>query len=187
MTPEPLNLLRYPEHAQVFRVVQLKQLVGGLLAGAVIGGTWTFWQQERHDRQQVLRTQLQSAVRAQESLEARQANEREQARIQGLWIRRAQSWHREREQQLELYSVLTDQALHSGLRVERWQGDGHKMVLQAWLPRTESVPVVLGALSQAWPPGWSLHSLSDRPDAGVNVVMQAPWPVAKRLDDAGKP
>ena len=56
-----------------------------------------------------------------------------QVRLHQAVLDRAQDWQSQRRSMLELHAVLAAQA-DAGLRVERWQFDGHSLVLQAWLP-----------------------------------------------------
>lgn len=113
------------------------------------------------------------AWREQQTLERAQA---EKARLRSAWMQRAQAWQGQRQRLAQLHAAFDALAPETGLRVERWQGDGRKLLLQARLPGVSSVPAVLSGLSGAWGPGWTLHSLGDRADGGVDVVLQAPWP-----------
>ncbi len=170
MNARPLNLLRYPRRTLPFELAPLRAVALALGAGILMGGTWGMWQQTQHEALLAQRAQLQAQSRVWRS---QQATERDRQRLLSSWDQRAQSWQAQREQQMQLHAALLAQAATAAMRVERWQGDGRKLLLQAWLPRADAVPMLLSELSQAWPAGWTLQSMSDRPGAGVEVVLQA--------------
>ena len=170
MNTPPLNLLRYPRRAYLSDAVPWRAAVLALAAGILMGGGWGLWQQSQYEALQTQRSQWQAQTRAWRS---QQAQQRDRQQLLSRWDQRQHAWQARRAQQMQLHAALAAQADTAGLRVERWQGDGRQLVLQAWLPRAEAVPGVLAALSRAWPPGWTLHSLSDRSGAGVEVVLQA--------------
>lgn len=184
MNTPPLNLLRYPRRARLSDAIPSRAAVLALAAGILMGGCWGQWQQSQYEALLVQRSQLQAQTRAWRSQQT-QARDRQQ--LLSRWAQRQHAWQAQRAQQMQLHAVLAAQADTAGLRVERWQGDGRQLVLQAWLPRADAVPGVLAALSRAWPPGWTLHSLGDRAGAGVDVVLQADPLAVAHGGEAQKP
>ena len=120
------------------------------------------------------------AWREQQTLERAQA---EKARLRSAWMQRAQAWQGQRQRLAQLHAAFNALAPETGLRVERWQGDGRKLLLQAWLPEAGSVPMVLSGLSGAWEQGWTLQSMGDRTGGGVALVLQSAW-LTDSVDDA---
>lgn len=173
MNARPLNLLRYPRRAPLLESTTWRAVPFALGTGLMVGCAWGMWQDAQHETLLAQRSQWQAQVQAWRSQQAQQATERDRQRLLSSWGQRAQAWQQQRERQMQLHAVLMAQAATSGMRVESWQGDGRKLVLQAWLPRADGVPGVLSGLSDAWPPGWTLQSISDRAGAGVEVVLQA--------------
>lgn len=170
MNARPLNLLRYPRRASLLESAPARAALLALGVGIVMGCSWGLWQQAQHEALLARRVQLKAQS---EAWRSQQTSERDRQRLLTHWGQRAKTWQAQGEQQMQLHAVLLAQAASAGLRVERWQGDGRQMMLQAWLPGADGVPALLSALSQAWPPGWALQSISDRSGVGVDVVLQA--------------
>ena len=120
------------------------------------------------------------AWREQQTLERAQA---EKARLRSAWMQRAQAWQGQRQRLAQLHAALNALTAETGLRMERWQGDGRKLLLQAWLPEADSVPMVLSGLSGVWGQGWTLQSMGDRTGGGVALVLQTAW-LTDSVDDA---
>ena len=180
MTPSDLNLLRHPRRGLDLPGELARPLLWAVLVGALLGSAWLGWQSWRLAQLRVQRGQLQAQVQTLEWQKEQAAAL--QTRTQ--WIKsgeaRAQDWQARRNQLQRLQQALGAQAHALGLRVARWQGDRRQLVLQAWLPRAQDVPVLLSALTAAGPPGWVVQSLADHatsgPHGGVDVVLQASWP-----------
>ncbi len=179
MNPPPLNLLRYPSRIPRFDAGLRRQALGALLVGALAGSGLLVWQNQRHAQLQAERERTQARVQ----MQLRQQAERRQAltlaQSQARLIERAQAWQAQRQQFLQLHAQLQQQAREGGLRLQRWQADGHKLTLQLWLPHPERVPVLVSALSHASPQPWTLQSMAGPGDAaGLEVVLEAAWPAA---------
>ena len=111
MTAQSLNLLRYPRRVPALDAALWRPAAAALLTGALAGGVWGGWQHMRQDGLLALH-----------------------ARLHQAFLDRAQAWQSQRERVMRLHAGLTEQARDTGLRVERWQADGRRLVLQAWLP-----------------------------------------------------
>lgn len=187
MNARSLNLLRHPRHMHAFDPRQVRLVLGAAVAGVMLGCSWGLWQEREKDQLLDQRTQLQVQANVLREQQARLAIAQENARLQSQWTERAHSWQIQRQHLMQLHAALMAQSAETGMRVERWQGDGRRLVLQAWLPRADSVPAVLSGLSRAWAAGWTLQSLGERAGAGVDVVLQAPWPAGTRDEARQKP
>lgn len=179
MNPPPLNLLRYPSRIPRVDAGLRRQALGALLVGALAGSGLLVWQTQRHAQLQAERERTQARVQ----MQLRQQAERRQAltlaQSQARLVERAQAWQAQRQQFLQLHAQLQQQAREGGLRLQRWQADGHKLTLQLWLPHPERVPVLVSALSHASPQPWTLQSMAGPGDAaGLEVVLEAAWPAA---------
>lgn len=186
VTAPALNLLRYPRRGPVWGTLQWRPLLVAGLLGALLGGFWAAGQHWRlaQLRAQVaqLQMQVQDRLRQQSVAAARRA----QAQLQQAVQTRAQDWGQQQAQGLRLHAALDEQSHALGLRVMRWQNDGQQLLMQGWLPRAQDVPALLSALSAAGPPLWTLLSLAspaapgqDGREAGVDVLLQAPWSAAE--------
>lgn len=177
MSARSLNLLRYPGRIPTWEGALLRPVLVAWLAGVLSGLGWSGWQHMRHDEWLALHARLQAQTQALAGQQTEAAARQLAARLHQAFLERARAWKNRRERVLHLQAVLTEQARSTGLRVERWQSDGRRLVLQAWLPRAEHVPQLVAHLSAAWPQAWTLQSLSDRTGAGagVDVVLEAPW------------
>ena len=184
---QPLNLLRHPRPVYKLEPLLLRSAAIGLLAGGLVGATIGEWQQTRHEQLLTLRAQLQAQVRVSEVQQTQQLAMDARVRLQAQWAQRSQAWQGRRQQLMQMHEALGTLAQDLGLRLERWQGDGRTMVLQAWLPHAEAVPQVLSRLSTVGPSTWTLQSLGDRPGAGVDLLLQAPWPGEAQEVGAKKP
>ena len=179
LNPPPLNLLRYPSRIPRVDAGLRRQALGALLVGALAGSGLLVWQNQRHAQLQAERERTQARVQ----MQLRQQAERRQAltlaQSQARLIERAQAWQAQRQQFLQLHAQLQQQAREGGLRLQRWQADGHKLSLQLWLPHTEGVPAIVARLTQASPQAWTLQSLASQSDPpGVQAVLEAVWPAA---------
>lgn len=177
MTARSLNLLRYPRRLPVLDAALWWPAASAWLVGALLGGAWGGWQHMQHEALIASHARLQTQLQALAAQQAEATARQTRARLHRALLDRAQAWQTRRERVLQLHAVLTEQARDAGLRVERWHSDGHKLVLQGWLPRAQEVPRVVASLSAAWPQGWTLQSLGERvgPAAGVDMVIEAPW------------
>lgn len=178
MTAQSLNLLRYPRRVPALDAALWRPAAAALLTGALAGGVWGGWQHMRQDGLLALHARLQEQVQTLSGQQAGVTARQAKARLHQAFLDRAQAWQSQRERVMRLHAGLTEQARDTGLRVERWQADGRRLFLQAWLPGAEQVPRAVAALSAAWPQGWTLQSLSERirpqGEAGVDVVFEAP-------------
>ena len=148
-----------------------------LLAGGVVAAAGVGWQLQRQEQLLAQRGPLQTRLQEQARQQALARQAEALARLQDRMLARAQSWQVQRQQLMRLHAELSSEAEHTGLRLQRWQGDGRKLTLQLWLPGPELAPALVSRLSQAWPQAWTLHSLAQRPGAGgVEAVLEAPWP-----------
>ena len=191
MSARPLNLLRYPRQRLVLSPALLRAcLVAGLI-GVLAGGLWIGWQHLRLVQRHEQLTQLQARWQARSQQQADVSAQRERAGLRRQWLERATDWRDRREQLSHLHRALQALADGPGLRVERWQGDGRRLVLQAWLPGSEQVPTLMAGLSAAGPLSWQLHSLADHSsvggEAGIDVVLEAPWPAASQGGGPSRP
>ncbi len=177
LNPRPLNLLRYPRRAGMLDPTLWRPGLCALLAGGVVAAAWVASQLQRQDQLLAERGPLQARLQEQARQQAQALQAEALAHAQARMQKRAQTWQVQREQLMRLHAELSAQAEHSGLRLQRWQGDGRKLTLQLWLPRPELAPALVSRLSQASPQAWALQSLAERPDAaGVEAVLEASWP-----------
>ncbi len=179
LNARPLNLLRYPSRASILDATLWRPALWALLAGVAVAAAWATWQLQLQEQLLAQRGPLQARLQeqARQQAQARQADTL--ARLQTRMQERAQAWQVQREQLMHLHAELSAQAAQTGLRLQRWQGDGRKLTLQLWLPRPELVPVVVSHLSRTSLQPWTLQSLAGRPDTtGVEAVFEAPWPVS---------
>ncbi len=185
MTVRPLNLLRHPRPAHLLEPALQRLALACVLAGGLAGMGWGVWQQHRQDdwlaRRSALKAQAQSQASQQVQIKASEQREQMLKRQAA----RQQAWQTRRQHMLALHAVLSAQARNNGLRVLRWQGDGRQLVLQLWLPHAQALPSLTAQLSQAWPLAWTLQSLNDQAGAGIEAVLEAPWPIPPR-DGGGK-
>lgn len=170
-----LNLLRHPRRWHRLESEQTRAALLAFLAGLLVGCAGLVCLQWRHAQLLDQRAQLQMQSQALTRQQAQHTAAKERSRLQTQWHTRARAWQAQRALLRQLHAALAAQADSTGLRLLRWQGDGNKLVLQAWLPRAETVPQLLSQLSAAARPGWTLQSLAERPDAGVDLVLEAPW------------
>ncbi|MFM7025991.1 MAG: hypothetical protein ACKOWC_08050 [Limnohabitans sp.] len=192
MNARALNLLRYPRPGLGPEPGQLRAFLLAGLIGVLLGGLCSGWQHMRLTRLHGQREQLQAHVQTQATQEAEAAALREQDRLRRQVSERALEWHDRRQQLLHLHRAFDALADEPGLRVQRWQGDGRRLVLSVWLPRADAVPLLTDRLSAAWPQGWSLQSLGERPLApgdagGVEAVFEAPGPSAAAAPVPSRP
>ena len=148
-----------------------------LLAGVVVATAVVAWQLQRQDQLLAQRGPLQARLQeqARQQTQARQAEVL--ARLHSRMLERQQAWQLQRQQLMHLHAELSSEAERTGLRLQRWQGDGRKLLLQLWLPRAELAPALVTRLSRSSQQAWTLQSLAHRPEAtGVEAVLEAPWP-----------
>lgn len=188
MTGRPLNLLRHPRRLPGWRSDWLRPVLLAGCAGALAGGAWGAWQHQRLDTLLAQQAHLQQRLQVQLEQQARVSAHQARQHLQQAQRVRAQDWQRQRQQLQALHAALAAQAPAAGLRVERWQGDGQKLLLQGWLPRAQAIPALLAQLSSAWPQPWQLHQLADRSagvdPGGLDLVLEAPWSPA--VQDKGQ-
>lgn len=191
MTARSLNLLRHPGRRLVPEYTLVRSLVLAGWVGALAGGLWSGWRHVQLSQLQEQRAQLQIRREAQIRQQADLAADHERATLHRQLLERASDWQARREQLLRLHRTLNALADDPGLRVERWQGDGRRLVLQARLSRPASVPQLMAGLSATWPSDWRLQSLGDRGsakgDAGVDVTLEASWPGTSQGNGPSRP
>lgn len=182
MKARSLNLLRHPRREVALEPALLRACLIAGLVGALAGGLWSGWQHMRMAQLEEQRAQLQARWQVQNRQQTDAVAGHERGALHRQLLERATDWQGRRAQLLRLHQALNAQADDPGLRVERWQSDGRRQVLQAWLPRTDQVPQLMATLSAAWPQRWRLQSLGEHAgthsDAGVDAVFETTWPVA---------
>ena len=172
-----LNLLRYPSPWRVPDVQPWRHALWPLLAGLVAGSVLVFWQVRWHARLQAERGPLQASHEQQQRQQAELRQAQAHAQSQARMRERASAWQLQRQQFMRLHAQLSQEVGDVGLRLQRWQADGHKLSLQLWLPHPEGVPGLVARLTQASPQPWTLHSLAGQSDPpGVQAVLEAAWP-----------
>lgn len=171
-----LNLLRYPSRARWPDAGLWRPALWALLAGLVAGSALAFWQVRRHAQLLAERGPLQASLALQQRQQAELRQTQALAQSQARMRERAMAWQTRRQQFMQLHAQLSQEAPESGLRLQRWQGDAHKLSLQLWLPHPGGVPGLVARLSQASPQAWTLQSLTGLLDPpGVEAVLEAPW------------
>lgn len=187
MSVRSLNLLRYPRRLQLTVSPRSLWVLGGGLAGLLAGLAWGLWSLARldawqHEVQRLQARQAQQArVQALASERSKLAFQEQQA------MRKLQDWQSQRDQLLRLHALLTQSARDSGLQLRLWQGDERRLQLQGWLPHMQDLPQLQAQLSAAGPSAWSLHSLSAGAGPGVELVLQASWPLVAPAAAASSP
>ncbi len=172
-----LNLLRYPSPWRIPGAGLWRHALGPLLAGLVAGSALVFCQVRWHARLQAERGPLQASLQLQQRQQAEQRQAQALEQSQARMRERASAWQLQRQQFMQLHNQLSQEAGDAGLRLQRWQADGHKLSLQLWLPHPEGVPGLVARLTQASPQPWTLHSLAGQSDPpGVLAVLEAAWP-----------
>ncbi len=189
MNDRPLNLLRYPQPARVLDASLVWSALWAGLAGVLMAGGGVVWLHRQHDALHNLRRQLQSQSQALTQQQATAAAEKARSQLQAQLAGRARAWQQQGQDLDRLQATLTALAETPGLRLERWHGDGRRLLLQGSLPAADGVPLVLSGLSDTWAPGWGLQSLAKRtgPVPGIDVVFEAPWPMSTPPSGAPKP
>lgn len=114
-------------------------------------------------------------------VQARQALEQQQADA------RRKDWQLRRAQLLRLHDVLGQAALESGLRVQNWQADERRILLQAWVPQPQAWTALQTQLTSAGPQPWTLQTLASGPGAGVQFTLEAPWLAAVQSKETKNP
>lgn len=178
-----LNLLRHPRRGPAWPIEPWRPLALAVLAGALSGGAGVGWQHWRLAQLQTQHHQVQAEAQAWAAQQKAAAALRSQSQLRQAALARAQDWQARQAQWLRLQDVLQAQASALGLRVLRWQADGRQQQLQAWLPRAQDVPALTSALSAEGPQVWTLQSLAEHAhsrEGGVDVLLQAPWPLQAR-------
>ena len=183
MSDLPLNLLRHPRRGLSVAWAQWRSWLAAGLVGALAGGLWGGWQHMRLSQLHEQRTQLQARWQVQSREQDAAAAAHARHRLRRQLLARAADWHERRANLRRLHEALNAQADDTGLRAVRWQGEERRIVLQAWLPASGHVPQLMAGLSNTGPQNWRLQSLGDRDSAegagaGVDVVLEAAWPVA---------
>lgn len=159
----------------------------GTLAGGLGGTGWGLWARSQWPHWQAQREALQSQARQQVQAQARAAQSAQRARLQEAAHRREQAWHDEREQVLRWHALLGQAAAETGMRVQLWQGQGQFVQLQLSLPPASDALAVQTQLNRAGAPDWRLHSLSEHPGQGLQVVLQAPLQARSAESGRGLP
>jgi hypothetical protein len=178
MSAPALNLLRYPRRTVWVNKPVVLQLLFGILAGVLCVSAWGLWGQSRYSHGLQLREQLQASARVQAQARTEALAFAEYARLQQQARQRVEDWRVRREQLQRLHALLSQENREIGLRLQRWQGDGQRIQLQAWLPRAEDLPGLQARLSVIGPQTWVLHSLGHATGAGLQLVLESSWPKA---------
>lgn len=172
MSTPSLNLLRYPRRWPLVGRFTLASAVAGLCGGYLLVAAWGLWCQHRHPdwlaQRQQLQAQLAGQTRAQAEAQAKVQHDRA---LQKLLAQR-QEWQLVRQQLQTLHERLGELSLETGLRLQRWQGDGQRMQLQAWLPQAQSWSALQARLMAPGAQTWSLGSLTSGSGPGVHVVLE---------------
>ncbi len=177
LNARPLNLLRYPRRAVMLDAALWRPALWALLAGVVGAAAAAAWQLQRQDQLLAQRGPLLARLQEQARQQAQARQAEAMARLRSRMLERQQAWQLQRQQLMRLNADLSTEAERTGLRLQRWQGDGRKLSLQLWLPRAELAPALVSRLSQSSLHAWTLQSLAQKPDAaGVEAVLEAPWP-----------
>lgn len=150
----------------------------GLLLGLMSGMGRGWWSQAQLPTWQGQHQQLQMRQAQQAQLAAQAQARAQKAQWQQQALQRDSEWRQRRQQLLQLHEVLGQAGTDLGLRLQRWQGDEHRLQLQGWLPQAQAWPQLQARLSAAGPQPWRLHSLQTAAEAGVQLELEAPWPVA---------
>lgn len=187
MSERPLNLLRYPRRERIVDPVLLRPVFWGLLTGGMLAAAGAGWQSQRQIHLQTQRASLQALVQEQERQQTQARNFRAQQQLLDRMQERVQVWQAQRQQTMQWHAFLGAEAEQTGLRLQRWQGDGRKVTLQLWLPRPELLPSLVARLTEISPGAWTLHSLSGQnASAGVQAVIESAWPAELALTASGR-
>lgn len=187
MSLPALNLLRHPRRLPQMHSPQLSWAAVGLLAGMLAAAGWRWWCEVQQpswlQQSQELRARL-----------ARQAHEQtaaaalaKQQRLTQQLEQRRQEWQSAVQQQRGLHALLTELAVDSGLRLQRWQGDGQRMQLQGWLPDAQALASLQNRLSQSGTHTWTWQSLVSEPGGGVQWVLEASAPHRMQSTESRRP
>ena len=176
MNAPALNLLRYPRRQALVGTPVLVRVLAGALAGGLCASAWGLWSQMRYSQELQRRDQLHTSTRAQARAQAEASARAQQHRLQQQAHQRAEDGRARREQMQRLHALLLQERHTTGLHLQRWQGDGQRLQLQAWLPRAEDLPGLQARLSAAGPQVWTLHSLGRSTDRGLQLVLESSWP-----------
>ena len=186
LNPPPLNLLRHPRRAGLPGGGGLPGVLWALLLGTAVGTVLALWQGHMQRQAQAERAHLQAPLQQQEQQLAQQRQAQADARLQARLRERLEGWRSLRRQVMDLQARLAQEAQASGLRLQRWQADGHKLILQLSLPQAEHLPGRGAGLSEALSQPWTLQAMSGQSGApGVEAVIEASWPVQQPA--RGKP
>ena len=181
------NLLRYPSRRRWRAGPWLGWAGPGFGAGLLAALAWAAWCQSQ---QEVLRAKhqefkaleaAQMRARQDAAVQARQAREQQQADA------RRKDWQLRRAQLLRLHDVLGQAALERGLRVQNWQADERRILLQAWVPQPQAWTALQTQLTAVGPQPWTLQTLASGPEAGVQFTLEAPWLAAAQAKEAKNP
>ena len=175
MNGQALNLLRHPRRRLHLASPLTRWCAIGLVPGWLAGAGCGLWAQAQLPelRAQLQQWQAQLAQQARADAEAA-ARDQQRQRQQQVQERLAQ-WQSRRAQLLQWHGALGEAADHSGLRLQRWQGEEQRIELQGWLPQASDWPLVQARLAQAGPQVWTLRSLQAGAGEGVQLVLEAPW------------
>lgn len=179
LNARPLNLLRYPRRASWVHAGVWRTALWALLTGMGVGSVLVVWQVQRHAQLQAQRGPLQASLQLQLKQQAEVRQAQTLARLQTRLQERATSWQVQRQQFMRLHAQLSQEAEDSGLRLRRWQADGHKLTLLLWLPHPERVPGLVTSLSKVSLQPWTLQSMASPSEGeGVEAVLEVPWPTS---------
>ena len=182
-----LNLLRYPRSPWRATWSWARWVLAGLCVGVTMATAWgvwsqgqmAVWQQQRQDLQSRLGEQSKSVAQA--AAQAELSRKRQQALAQHM------DWQARRGQWLRLHEVLVQAAAVQGLRVQRWQGDEHRLQLQGRLTGLSAWPQLQAQLSAAGPQDWRLNSLASDPVSGIELALESSWAAAPKASREGRP
>lgn len=169
-----LNLLRHPRRLPLLGWPVLGRVLAGGVAGVLCASGWGLWSQTRLAQTRSLQQQLQAELQAQARSRSQASAEAAQARLQQRALARDAQWRLQRERLQQLHGLLAQEARDGGLRLQRWQGDGQRIELQAWLPHTQGLPALQARLSGPAPQGlsdWAVQSLGSAAGEGVQLVL----------------
>ena len=168
-----LNLLRYPRRWQPVHSPTLAWALSGLAIGLMAAVGWGLWCEHEQEAWLQQRADLRARLARQSDAEAAAAAQAQQARwLQQLERRRA-DWQAGHAQQMRLHTLLAQASAASGLRLQRWQGDGQRMQLQGWLPGSHALTDLQALLSSSGSPTWTWQSLTAEPSGGVQWVLES--------------
>lgn len=175
MNTPTLNLLRYPRRTRGPLSPPLAWALTGAVLGVLLAWGWKLWTEQRLTDVQAQRVALQTQLNAQTQAQAGRASETERQRLLARLQQREQQWLGQRQWLRQLHAQLAQEARTQGLRLQHWQADGQRLELQVGLPpaQVQAVPELLQRLSLPGAPAWTLLSLGNGADTGVQLGLAA--------------